>query len=210
VNTDHCLIWLWNDNDKQAQTYLLNIIKTRGNILNRMGFLKPKLATSNKIEEIKGEKVAGLDYGSLNSMEPVGKDKYVVRGWAILPEKVKPADGVILTYENQQGESIIFAIAAVELKRRDIAKVLGNKAYSKSGWEKVILANQIPPKAGKIKAWALDADTGKAFKLKGNFTLISVSRDNQQPFPVLVETASLSFLGAIGCRSPVAESIARG
>jgi hypothetical protein len=211
VNTDHCLIWLWNDpNDKQAQAYLLNIMKARGNILNRMGFLKPKLATSNKIEEIKGQKVAGLDYGSLNSMEPVGKDKYAVRGWAILPEKVKPADGVILTYENQHGESIIFAIAAVELKRRDIAKVLGNKAYSKSGWEKVILANQIPPKAGTIKAWALDADTGKAFKLKGNFTLISVSRDNQQPFPVLVETASLSFLGAIGCRSPVAESIARG
>jgi hypothetical protein len=210
VNTDHCLIWLWNDNDKKAQTYLLNTIKRRGNILNRMGFLQPKLATSNKIEEIEGQKVAGLDYGSFNSMEPMGKDQYLVRGWAILPEKVKPADGVILTYDNQQGESIIFAIAAVEIRRRDIAKVLGNKAYSKSGWEKVILANQIPPKAGKIKAWAFDADTGKAFKLKGKFTLISVSRDNQQPSPVLVETASLSFLGAIGCRSPVAESIARG
>ena len=45
----------------------------------------------------------------------------------------------------------------------------------------------------------------------------SVSRDNQQAFPVLVVSASLSFLGAIGCRSPVAradrpwrESIARG
>lgn len=210
VNTDHCLIWLWNDNDEQGRAKLLNIIKTRGNILNRMGFLQPKLATSNKIEEIKGQTVAGLVYGSLNSMEPLGKDQYLVRGWAILPEKVKPADGVILTYENQQGESIIFAIAAVELKRRDIAKVLGNKAYSKSGWEKVILANQLPPKAGKIKAWAFDADTGKAFRLKGKFTLISVSRDNQQPFPVLVETASLSFLGAIGCRSPVPESIARG
>jgi len=210
VNTDHCLIWLWNDNDEQGRAKLLNIIKTRGNILNRMGFLQPKLATSNKIEEIKGQTVAGLVYGSLNSMEPLGKDQYLVRGWAILPEKVKPADGVILTYDNQHGESIIFAIAAVELRRRDIAKVLGNKAYSKSGWEKVILANQIPPKAGKIKAWAFDADTGKAFKLKGKFTLISVSRDNQQPSPVLVETASLSFLGAIGCRSPVAESIARG
>lgn len=163
VKDDDCLKRLWADP---------NDTKTKANILNRMGFLQPKLATSNKIKEIKGQKVAGLDYGWLDSMEPVGKDKYVVRGWAILPEKVKPADGVILTYENQHGESIIFAITLVEVKRKDIAKVLGNEAYSKSGWEKVILANEIPPKAGTIKAWALDADTGKAFKLKGNFTLI--------------------------------------
>jgi hypothetical protein len=158
VKDDDCLKRIWGDT---------NEAKVKANVLNNQGFLKPKLWNSNKIEKIEGKQVSGLDYGRLDGIEQVGKDKYIARGWAVLPEKQKPADGVVLTYENNQGEAIAFAVASPAIKRKDVAKSLKNNAYRNSGWSKIIKLNKIPKAAGKIKAWALDADTGKAYQLNG-------------------------------------------
>ena len=162
VKDDECLKRIWADP---------NDTKVKANVLNNLGFLKPKLLNSNKIEKIKGNQVSGLDYGWVDGIEQVGKDKYMVRGWAVLPKKERPADGVVLSYENKQGESIAFAVASTEIKRKDVAKTLNKKAYVDSGWEKIISIDKIPKERGKIKAWAFDADTGKAFELNRSLML---------------------------------------
>ena len=159
VKDDDCLKRLWGDP---------NDAKVKVNVLNNMGFFKPKLLSSNKIEKSKGNQVSGLDYGWLDGIARVDKDKYIAKGWAILPKKQKPADGVVLTYDNNQGEAIAFAIATPELKRKDVADALKKDEYLESGWEKLISIEKIPKQAGKIKAWAVDADTGKTFQLNGS------------------------------------------
>lgn len=156
VKDDDCLKIIWADP---------NDTKVKANALNNLGFFKPKLLNSNQIEKLKGNQVPGLDYGWMDAIEPAGKDKYRVRGWAVLPEKESPAHAVVLSYENKEGESIAFALATTDIKRKDVAKILNKKAYVDSGWEKLIFVDKIPKTAGKIKAWAFDADTGKAFEL---------------------------------------------
>ncbi|GET37177.1 hypothetical protein [Microseira wollei] len=159
VKDDDCLKRIWADT---------NDTKTKVNVLNNMGFFKPKLLKSNKIEKSEGNQVSGLDYGWLDRIDRVGKDKYRVRGWAVLPEKERPADGVVLSYKNKNGESIAFAVASTDIKRTDVAKSLKNNAYKYSGWEKFIALDKMPKSAEKIKAWAFDAETGKAFELNGS------------------------------------------
>ena len=158
VKDDDCLQVLFPNPDR---------IKPTARILNKMGFLKPGLVESNQIEKIKMSQGAGKNSGWLEKIERVGNSGYKVWGWAVLPKKKKPADGVILSYENKRGEAIAFAVASPAIKRKDVAKSLKNKAYTYAGWEKFIPWDKIPKAAGKVKAWALDADTGKAYQLNG-------------------------------------------
>jgi hypothetical protein len=159
VKDDDCLKRIWGDP---------NDAKVKANVLNNMGLLKPKLVNSKKIEKIEDNKVSGLDYGWLEQIDRVDKDNYIVKGWAVLPEKQKSADGVVLTYENKQGEAIAFAIATPQIKRKEVTESLKKDAYLESGWEKLISIEKIRNQGGKIKAWALDADRGKAFQLNGS------------------------------------------
>jgi hypothetical protein len=159
VKDDDCLKVLFPKPDQ---------MKATAGILNSMGLLKPGLVKSHQIEKIKMSQRKGENSGWLEGIERVGNSGYKVWGWATLRQNKKPADGVILTYENKPGEAIAFAVASPGIKRKDVAKSLKNNAYKYSGWEKFVAVDKIPKKARKIKAWAFDADTGKAFELNGN------------------------------------------
>lgn len=159
AKNDGCIIRLWGD---------VNDTKVKANILNKMGFLKPGLVTSEKIEKIK-ENPLGLNNGWLDTIS-IDADRYTVGGWAILANKGRPADGVVLTYD-KKGEAIAFAVVTPEISRKDVVKVTGKNEYVKSGWQTLISRQQLPQEAKVIKAWALDADTGKVVELKGTGVL---------------------------------------
>ncbi len=162
VKDDNCIQVLFPDPER---------LKVTAGILNSMGFLKPGLVKSNPIEKINIFQEKGKNYGWLDGIERVDNSGYKMSGWAVLRNKKKPADGVILTYENKRGEAIAFAVASPEMKRKDVAQSLNSNAYRNSGWEKFIPLAQIPQAAEKIKAWAFDADTGKAYQLNGSRSL---------------------------------------
>lgn len=147
-------------------------VKQRANFLNSVGFLNPKLAKSNKLEDIADVVQPNSDNGWFDGLSKVDNELYGASGWAILPYRGEPADAVILAYENTQTNSIMFKIAYVGAKREDVAKVLKHNAYRHSGWQTTISKTEIPARDTlKINAWALDATTGKAYKLNGSHSI---------------------------------------
>ena len=88
-------------------------------------------------------------------------------GWAVLPYARRPADAVVLTYELPSAEPVIFALADLGRPREDVAHAKHDSAYLRSGWVEKFGAKRIPERAATVKAWAFDADRGRAYRLAG-------------------------------------------
>jgi hypothetical protein len=86
-------------------------------------------------------------------------------GWAILPGGHRVADGVILTYDDDQGEPVIFAFAEVGYQRPEVSQQLNDKAYLRCGWKKSWKAGQIPEASLWVRAWTFDAENCRAFEI---------------------------------------------
>ncbi|MGB3512314.1 MAG: hypothetical protein WBA93_24365 [Microcoleaceae cyanobacterium] len=140
-------------------------LKQTANILDRLGFLQPGLVKSKNIQDIAGETQADLVYGYFDTVNKIDNETYFANGWAILPERGEVADGVILTYENAEGEETIFKLINQRMPRPSVRKYFDNSAYLDSGWQKSFTAEEIPQGKIKVNAWAFDTETGKAFLL---------------------------------------------
>jgi len=84
-------------------------------------------------------------------------------GWAIIPEKTKTAEKVIITIPDSNQ---IVAIANVKLARPDVAKAIKNEAYKNSGWITSFKATTLPTGRVLLKAWTYDPTTKTATQLK--------------------------------------------
>jgi hypothetical protein len=137
-------------------------LKARTNFLDRLGYLRPRLVRSNRIREIAFQSEAA----TMGEFNELGKSpgEFAASGWAILPESHRVADGVLLTYDDTQGDPIIFALAEVRYKRAEVSQRLNDKAYLRCGWMKSWKAEQIP-NSQLIRAWAFDAETCRAFQI---------------------------------------------
>jgi hypothetical protein len=144
-------------------------LKARTRFLDSMGYLRPPLLQSKRIREIAFQP-GPETMGELNDLGKSAEGEFAARGWAILPEKHRTADGVLLTYDDARGEPIIFALADVAQVRSDIRQQLNDKAYLRSGWGKTWKAGQIPADSQLIRAWAFDAEDLRAFQI-GAFSL---------------------------------------
>jgi hypothetical protein len=121
------------------------------NTLNKIGYLRPGLIQKDVIQNIEGHADAGVDIGSIDKVLKKGEDKYVAFGYAVLPQGKGPADAVLLTYETADGGSKLFCF------------------YNSGGerWSAAFSLKNVPADTVMISAWAFDADTGKAYRLKG-------------------------------------------
>lgn len=138
-------------------------LKARTNFLDRLGYLRPHLVRSNRIREIAFRSDAGT-MGEFNELRK-RPGEFVASGWAILPESHRVADGVLLTYDDAQGDPIIFALAEVGSNRAEVSQRLNDKAYLRCGWMKSWKAGQIPASSRLIRAWAFDAENCRAFQI---------------------------------------------
>ncbi len=144
------------------------IPKQRIPAIQRLGFIETEVATTPVIQPAK--KAEGKEYGAFDILQLVGKDQYIASGWAILPKKERSADAVLLTYKNEQGQAIVFAVAAVRGTRQDISNRLKRTSYLSSGWGTIFSTKSLPPRKLKIQAWAFDTANDKVFKLVGSYT----------------------------------------
>ncbi len=160
------------NNDCLVTKQKLDNFQPTATILNELGFLKPGLLTTNKIRDI-AKKETETNYGYFDTFKPWEAHTYLARGWAILPERKEPADGVILTYENSEGEGIIFKLINQRFPRQEIAERLQNPAYLNSGWQTEFSAKELPSGTIKLNAWSFDAKTGEAYKLNQTHVLIN-------------------------------------
>lgn len=139
-------------------------LKARTNFLDRMGYLRPPLLQSNRIRDIAFQP-GPETMGEFNELGKGAEGEFAARGWAILADRHRTADGVLLTFDDAQGEPIIFALADVAQIRSDVSKHLNDKAYLRSGWAKTWKTGQIPANSQLIRAWAFDAEDLRAFQI---------------------------------------------
>jgi hypothetical protein len=141
--------------------------------LNRLGYFHPPLIATPNAAELEIATPAGESYGAITAAQRVGSDAVKVEGWAIDPDRKRPADAVILTFDTANGLPLIFIMADMGAQRPDIAQALKDGRYLKCGWIVTAPLGRIPPgvKVTQIRAWAMDSSTGRLHRLEKNFTL---------------------------------------
>ncbi|MGD1716973.1 hypothetical protein [Dapis sp. BLCC M172] len=163
IHQDECLVM------KRSPEPLIET----ANILDKLGFLQPGLIKSKNIQDIAQESKSDLVYGYFDTVNQIDNQTYIANGWAILPERGEVADGVILTYENAEGEAIIFKLINQRMPRPSVREYFNNSTYLYSGWQKYFSVREIPQGTVKLKAWAFDTETGKAFLLNKTQVIFS-------------------------------------
>ncbi len=170
-----CLAWINQVPEECLTRYVeptLPFLRETANNLDKFGLIKPSLLQTKKLQDIEGNINSKKNiFGYFDSLEKTDKGEFIARGWAILPEQKSLAHGVILAYEDLDGNSIAFAITEDRLYRDDVLQDLGNSAYHRAGWEKTFPVDRLPKDINKISAWAFDANTGKAFRLENTHNI---------------------------------------
>jgi len=136
---------------------------------------KPGMITAQEFNEAVGSQVLGstlCGYVDTAISQDVG-NFFKFSGWAALPEYKFPAHGVMLVALDGKGTPTPFAIAPVDKKRRNVAKVISTSDYrsQRFGWEMNVPKERIPAEATEVIALAIDTNTGNLHRLKGNTQL---------------------------------------
>jgi hypothetical protein len=141
--------------------------KDRAKLFSELGFLTPKLVDSSIFQRLEkqGQKATN-SYGELEQFTKLNLENYIIVGWAIIPERKKPADSVILTYEQSDDSVTPFAIVKINGLRPDIATAFHQSNYRYSGWQANFPSDKIPTQATQMTLWAFDTETGKAYKIE--------------------------------------------
>ena len=110
---------------------------------------------SNIIQDFEGAGSGKIDYGSLDKLTKINDSVYSASGNATIPNTNDPADAVLLTFDNDKGKSTLITLENANSLR----------------WEKVFSIAGMVGNNLIIKAWAFDANKGKAYRLKGSYTI---------------------------------------
>ncbi len=130
-------------------------LEKRAEILDSLGYLRPGLIKSKVIEEIEGTDHLDADFGAFSKLRVEPDSTFTVSGFATLPYRNEPADAILVTAKNGNRQSILIA-------------------FENSGnpdWKISIPIHDIPKIPSEINAWAFDANTGKAYRLKNSHVL---------------------------------------
>src|ERR1700674_813172 len=135
--------------------------------LARLHLLRPPLVRSNHLSALSQEIANGeRASGSCESATEPGSELYRASGWAILNAKGRPADCVVVAYQNPPDQEwIAVAISDSFAMRPDTVKKYRAMDYLWAGWTATFSRSLIPPGA-KLSFWALDADAPKLYLLK--------------------------------------------
>lgn len=96
-------------------------------------------------------------------------DTLRLSGWAVLPEKDKPADIVIITTGDNK---TVVAVAKANLSRPDVVKSFNKAGYKNSGWNLAAKASALPSGKSELKAWAYDSASKTATQLTRVHTVV--------------------------------------
>jgi len=146
------------------------VFKSRINAINKLGFLKPSLIESSNIKEI-ADTTSSTD-GSYGRFEALAREQgtLVASGWASLLGGKEAADAVLLTYQKDQADQIIFAYAQMRVVQPSLKELV---AYDPTAWrwQQSISIDQTMSLPIRLSAWAFDATTGKAHKLARTYVI---------------------------------------
>jgi hypothetical protein len=174
LRNDNCVDHMWftisNPTEERQQ------FKQTAKAIDRLGWLHPKLAKNAVISQSTSAP-GGIGGFDTLFFDPQTKT-YRATGWAVLAER--SADAVLLTYDNSQGQAIVFAVAPVQESRPDVGLLLKSDAFANSGWSKTFSRKQIKPKLSnaKIRAWSYDVHRQEAWQ-SGGIHQVSLADDSK-------------------------------
>lgn len=128
------------------------------NLLNDLGYLRPALLKTDVIQDIEGEESGEVTYGSLDKIERLQGNEFKAYGTAMMPDNKRPADAVLLSFDNYKGKSLL-----LDLYNGDSIN-----------WTKTFSLGMVPYDTVTISAWAFDANNAKAYRLHGNYKLAKI------------------------------------
>ena len=119
--------------------------------LNKLGLLHPPLLPTARLPEPLTA-AAPLDpaYGKLVSLRRLPDGSWIATGYALLPGRDEPADGVVITYDDAQGAHHVAGLATTPTQ--------GPGSELKSRWAKWFV---LPETAEVVRAYAYDAPAGR-------------------------------------------------
>jgi hypothetical protein len=146
----------------------LNYLTLQANDLNRLGFLRPALIGTPRVQDFAAISTSKpVDCGSWDQFRRTDDDHYFASGKATLPYRGETADAIILGYQTNSRDTFLFRItypqgSSAGFWRRQV----------RSGqWQVSFPAAELPAQPGTLTAWAFDADSGKAYRLNGSFEI---------------------------------------
>jgi hypothetical protein len=109
------------------------------------------------------------EYGAFENLKRESTDSVVASGWSYLPAESRPAACVVFAFGHNEAWTA-FALS----DQRENRPELPNKPQISGrdlGWRGTFSLERLPSATTEISAWAVDADSGKTFRLPGSFVV---------------------------------------
>jgi hypothetical protein len=147
-------------------------VKSAANALNRIGYLHPPLLQSNLVRNVADPASRGsARFGELQFHEEKSGE-IELGGQAFLLDKQGPADAVLITYDNAEGEPVICAIVSLEVPREPRLRATWDPSALPSRWGRILPKDRLPEgQQCLLKAWSYDAEACRAYRLEGSATV---------------------------------------
>ncbi len=144
----------------------LKYLAEEANELNRLGFLRPGLIKTPRLREFAESSSNPGNYGSWRFTRTVS-DQFVAAGEATLPYRGDGADAIILAYQTNSRDTLMFRIT----RPQEITAGFWRRPVKSGQWQVSFPASDLPAQSVTLTAWAFDANSGKAFQLNGSFEI---------------------------------------
>ena len=108
--------------------------------------------------------------GVLEEAAPDGMGRLVIKGWARLPDKERPADCIVLGLLKDERWQLRWVLGTGD-KRSDVAQRFGTAALERAGFSRPLFAPNLPTNAASVRAWAIDLQNERAFPLVGEINI---------------------------------------
>jgi hypothetical protein len=142
-------------------------------LMGSLGYLRPHLISAKYIREIAvPTSPAQQPCGFVDNISMVLDGKYAISGWAVLSKKREAAISTLLTYDDDNAQPVICAIAFTDTPRPDVVNAWKRNSYLNCGWHATISRKEVPAGRRTIRAWAFDSECCKAYELDGTKTVL--------------------------------------
>lgn len=122
---------------------------------NTLGFIHPPLMKGPELSKIAiHPQLAGF----FEKITVNKDDSCEASGWAVIPKGFRPADGVLVGYEDPIKGPIAIAIASPMTPRAEVVEALRDARYEYSGWSCSFARSKVPAGEHLITVWAFDAE----------------------------------------------------
>lgn len=140
-----------------ARYLIANATQTRpwAKMANQLGFIHPPLLESPRLSTLTNRPQRA---GFFESVIARQSGVCEASGWAMIPKGFRPADAVLLAYDDPDRGPIAFAIVSPDRPRPELVEALHDARYEYCGWSCEFERSKVPGGDQQISAWAFDAE----------------------------------------------------